>query len=185
MSENPYAAPKENPIDSRDASQYETLRTEHLRYEAIIKTIGLIYLLAGAGIIGTTVYFYFDSSWFVSSLALSTSIILGISLILVGHGIGRLKKWARAVAVNISIFGLLLLPVGTILGIAALYFFFSKEGQQIFSRFYQDAICATPHLSYRISTIASIIVALPVLAGVCYYTMKIISDWGSRDFTLP
>lgn len=71
----------------------------------------------------------------VDSVMLGTGIIiffLGICYIITGWGLWTLKSWARIVALILAAISLLSFPIGTIIGIVALWYLFKPEIKKAF-----------------------------------------------------
>lgn len=113
--------------------------------EAHVKVLGLLYILAGGfGGLASFVFFlfmdgpasaaaygpisgYMITGWMVLML------LLAIPSIAVGIGLMRFQRWARALATIIAILQLLNFPLGTALGIYALWILLSAEADPLFS----------------------------------------------------
>jgi hypothetical protein len=160
-------------------STSEQIRQEHIKHEAAVKSVGLLYFLMAAIFILSGV-----SMFAISSARAPGPIIMGAVfllcasalLIAVGVGLSRLKVWARIAAVVISGLGLLVcMPLslfgrgsgGTIIGGLihgyALYLLLSSKGKTVFSDGYKQIIQETPHIKYRTSIIVWILVGIVIL----------------------
>jgi len=113
--------------------------------EAHVKILGLLYILAGGfgGLAGMVFFLlvagpesaasygpvsgYMITGWMVLML------LLTIPSIVVGIGLMRFQRWARAIATIIAILQLLNFPIGTALGIYALWVLLSPEADPLFS----------------------------------------------------
>ena len=62
-------------------------------------------------------------------------LILALSLpaVIVGIGLFRLRPWARIGGIVLSIFHLIWVPVGTIIGVYSLWVLFSKDAERLFT----------------------------------------------------
>jgi hypothetical protein len=59
-------------------------------------------------------------------------VALSLPSVIVGIGLLRLRPWARIGGIVVSVFGLMMIPFGTIVGIYGLWVLFSKEGERLF-----------------------------------------------------
>lgn len=175
---NPFAGPSVEdvvapPSPTTDA---ERIRREHLTAETNIRSIGLLYIIGGAfGTLGAVA----AVAGFVASLfrddASDSDFALGILLLLflmypailwAGIALRRFRTWARWVAVVLSVFGLLGVPIGTIVAIGFLYVLLNKKATYVFTPEYQAVIAQTPHIKYKTSPIAWAVLGLIVLGLV-------------------
>ncbi len=167
---NPYAPPRANVNDVAQASsEAEEIREEHIKHEASIRSIGILYYLSG-GLMCVLALSLIAGS-FRTQLGLSaviTPIYLGLGalFILLGRGVRQLRPWARTTAIVLAAIGLLGFPVGTLLNAYILYLLLAKKGKRIFEDDYKDIIEATPHVKYRTSIIVWIFLGLLLLAIV-------------------
>jgi hypothetical protein len=53
--------------------------------------------------------------------------------IIIGIGLLRLRPWARIAGIVVSILGLIVFPVGTLLGVYGLWVLFSKDSERLFT----------------------------------------------------
>ena len=159
---NPYAAPTAPVEDVSANAQAEAIRKEHIRHEASIKAVGLLYYLGGIGV--TLVA--------AGGLIGAKDASIGVTLLLIGLGVGQffagwgvraLRRWGRIVGCILSAIGLIGFPIGTLINGYILYLFLSKKGRTIFAPEYQEVIAATPHVKYRTSIVVWILLALVVL----------------------
>ena len=150
------------------------IRNHFLKHEASVKSIGTLYL------IGATIGFCYWTAAAVSAvfeaiaspppeqlieaqLAIAFSVVLiGLSTFqgVVGLGLRRLTPWCRSAAVIFAVFGLVLIPIGTLISLAILYLLLSRKGAYIFSPSYAAVIAATPQIRYRTSIVVWIFLAL-------------------------
>ena len=145
----------------------EEIRKEHLKHEASIRSIGVLYYLGGAGLLLVGIFSVSLSgrgrggaetaaSIFIAALLL----ILGAGQIWVATGLRRLKKWARIPTGILSGLGLLGFPLGTLINGYILYLIFSQKGKTVFSEEYQAVIEQTPHIKYRTSIVVWVLLGL-------------------------
>lgn len=175
--ENPYAAPQTDPfLEGAEVSSAEAIRKEHIKHEASVKSIGLLYaigafflLLGGAGLF---VLFFLtaagqaggaepDGVSFVFTLILSCFYVgLGVLQGFMASGLRKLKPWARWAAVVFSVLGLIGFPIGTLISAYFLYLLLSEKGTMVFSPEYKDIIAQTPHIKYQTSRVLLVVLIL-------------------------
>jgi hypothetical protein len=148
----------------------EQMRKEHLKHEASVKSIGVLYYLGGIGLlfvgIGAVISGGARGGGAETIVVISIAALcalLGIGQLCVGAGLRRLKKWARIPTGILSGLGLLGFPLGTIINAYILYLVFSQKGAMVFSDEYRTAIEQTPHIKYRTSIIVWIFLGLLLL----------------------
>lgn len=155
----------------------EVIRKAHIKNEASIKSIGILYYLGAissilAGLMGIISVFSAGASG-VAELAMASAVfslllILGAVQLTVAIGLRKLRPWARFTCIILSVIGLIGFPVGTILGAYILYLLLNKKAGMIFSPAYKDIVAATPHVKYKTPVAVWIILGIIVLviAGV-------------------
>lgn len=144
----------------------EEIRREHLKHEASVKSVGILYYLGGAfftfmGI--STLLLGGSGSGGLPTLFSLLFLLLGVGQLWVGYGLRRLRKWARIPTGILSGLGLLGFPLGTIINAYILYLIFSRKGKMVFSDEYRAVIEQTPHIKYRTSIIVWIVLGLLLL----------------------
>ena len=140
----------------------EDIRKEHIKHEASVTSIGILYYLGGAAMTVMGIFGMFAGG----AEAILTSaflLALGIGQFWVGTGLRRLKKWARIPTGILSGIGLLAFPIGTLINAYILYLIFSQKGKMVFSDEYRAVIEQTPHIKYRTSIIVWIVLGLLLL----------------------
>lgn len=158
-------------VASNDA---EDIRNEHIKHEASIKSIGILYGLGAVAMLVMGVVFMFSLLGTASRAPSGQSepafllgfgaifVVLGGLQLAVAIGLRRLKPWARVVAGIFSGIGLMGFPLGTLINGYILYLLFSQKGKMVFSEEYQDVIAQTPHIKYRTSVLVWIFLGLVV-----------------------
>jgi len=166
---NPYAPPKARVEDIVQASsEAETIRREHIKHEASIRSIGVLYYLSSGVLLLAALGSVVGGS--ISGLSPELNVILGgvylvfgVLMIFVGRGIRTLRPWARGVSIGLSGLGLLGFPAGTLINGYILYLLLSKKGQRIFAPDYPDIVAATPEVKYRTSILVWVVLVLLVV----------------------
>ena len=69
-------------------------------------------------------------------------LLLGLPGIIAGYGLLKRQNWGRVLAVIISVFGLLNVPIGTIIGVYTLIVLLTGDADKAF-----DAVAAKPSLA--------------------------------------
>jgi hypothetical protein len=157
--DNPYEAPQSE-IHAPEGGEAELIRTAHISHEASVKSIGTLMILGG----------FLTGFGMVSVLAIGRIsseflVVLAISggLFGVGFSVRRLNPVGRILAGILCGLGLLAFPIGTIINGYFIYLLFSPKGTMVFSESYKEIIVATPHVRYRTSLAARIVIALLIL----------------------
>jgi hypothetical protein len=146
----------------------EDIRKEHIKHEASVKSIGILYYLGGAALTAVGLFGFAGAGMgnVVGAgelLIFIFFLLLGVGQLWVGFGLRRLRKWARIPTGILSGFGLLGFPLGTIINAYILYLVFSQKGKMVFSDEYRAVIEQTPHIKYRTSIIVWIVLGLLLL----------------------
>jgi len=70
----------------------------------------------------------------ITGMALVTFLLtLSLPVIITGIGLFRLRPWARVAGIVLSIFGMMMVPFGTIVGAYGLWVLFSKDTERLFA----------------------------------------------------
>ncbi len=148
-------------------SHSEEIRQEHIKHEASVKSIGVLYFL-GAGFLvlfAIAVFMPATARGAAASGAFLSVVFLALAAVQtwVGIGVRALKGWARIAAGILSGIGLLGFPLGTLINAYILYLLFSKKGTMVFSDEYKQVIQETPHIKYRTSIVVWICLGVLLL----------------------
>jgi hypothetical protein len=155
-------------------SDAEDVRNEHIKHEASVKSVGVLYLIGaafaifGGGMVAVAALMGGGQPGDGAALALTGGLGVGVLAIgglylAVGLALRRLKPWSRIVAGIFSGIGLLGFPVGTIINAYILYLLFSKKGGTVFSEHYKTIIAQTPHIKYRTSVVTWVVLGILLL----------------------
>ncbi len=149
------------------AGEAEELRKEHIKHEASVKSIGVLYYIGGGLFLlwGVTQILTFLNGKGRPDAVYACVVFLVLSALefTAGTGIRRLRPWSRIVVGIVSGLGLLAIPVGTIINGYILYLVFSKKGAMLFTPEYHAAIAKTPHIRYRTSPLIWVLLGIIVL----------------------
>jgi hypothetical protein len=171
---NPYAPPKAEVADVVPTLAGEAgIRQEHIKTEAAIRSIGVLYyLFGGLMLLGSVVLLArvgspaFADGFPIAGFVL-LFLVLGLAAIFVGRGIRNLRPWARIAVIMLAslgcIVGVAKLSLGILVQVYILYLLFSKKGRRIFASDYPDIVAATPEIKYRTSIVIWILLGLVVL----------------------
>ena len=149
-------------------TESERIRKEHIKHEASVKSIGILYFL-GAALLGLlSMVFIFVPPNSTQDRAVSIGVAVGFLAVAglqiwTGIGLRQLRPWARIVSGVLSGIGLLGFPLGTLINAYILYLLFSKKGTLVFSDGYKRVIEQTPQIKYKTSIIVWIFVGLLLL----------------------
>ncbi|GAA5122349.1 hypothetical protein JIN84_09860 [Luteolibacter yonseiensis] len=186
MSENPYTAPQTFDIPPSQDGEAELIRKEHLKTEASIKSIGILYYLGSIGILVIALSMLMasgsgetDNTGVVGAAELTGVALLGALAVfqfVTGMAVRKFKTWARIAVGILSGIGLLGFPVGTIINGYILYLIFSKKGQMVFSERYKEIIAATPHLRYKTPKVVWIVLGVIVAIVVVTIAASVLAN---------
>jgi hypothetical protein len=172
---NPYAPPKAAVEDVVAYSgEAEAIRREHIQREAAIRSIGILYYIAAAGLLVVSLAALAGSNAGLGGLGVTGRaplafmgiffVAFGAGLIFVGRALRQLRPWARIAAIVIAFLGLLNAPTGTLINIYILYLLFSEKGRRIFESDYPEIVAATPDVKAKTSIIVWVFLGLLVFA---------------------
>lgn len=163
-------------VDVNRSDDFAAIRQAHIKHEASIRSVGLLYYLFGAmaALGSVSMIFTFttvntnQSDGMLSFLWIILVIYLAIAgvLIVTARGLRKLKRWARIPTTILSALGLISFPIGTLINGYILYLIWSQKGKTIFTPEYQEVVEATPEIKYRTSVLAWIILILLVIGLV-------------------
>lgn len=163
-------------VDVNRSDDFAAIRQAHIKHEASIRSVGLLYYLFGAmaALGSVSMIFTFttvttnQSDGMFSFLWIILVIYLAIAVVLIvtARGLRKLKRWARIPTTILSALGLISFPIGTLINGYILYLIWSQKGKMIFTPEYQEVVEATPEIKYRTSTLAWIILILLVVGLV-------------------
>lgn len=167
---NPYAPPRAKVEDVvAPTGEAHAIRTEHIKREAEIRSIGSLYYIGGAGL--CLAAFGLMSSYGTpvrNPRAAFAPLLLVICLIgagasfFVGAALRKFRPWARIVGIVFAALGLLGFPLGTMINVYILYLLLSEKGRRIFQSDYADIVTATPDVKYKTSIVTWIAIGLLV-----------------------
>jgi len=149
-----------------DHGDPEQIRKQHIKHEASVRSIGILYYLGAAcmlfaGLFGAVAADR-DSArsgpWLIA-------VFFGFALVQIWLGIGirGLNSWARVPSGILSGLGLLAFPIGTLINAYILYLLFSKKGATVFSEEYKRVMQQTPHIKYRMSVVIWILLVILIV----------------------
>lgn len=144
------------------SSTDESIRNDHLRHEASLQSAGILYFLGGGLflVLALALFFAGGDGWMGGVFFL----LIAIGTIWTAVNLRKLKPSARVPVGLISGFGLLWIPIGTLIHGYILHLVFSKKGTFIMSEEYQGIRERTPHIKYRSSPL--VVILLVILLGM-------------------
>lgn len=165
---NQYAAPG-FVDDVRRSSERETIRREHLKHEASVRSIGTMYYAGSVLWSLFGVYFLLVAlrgSEFTAWPLAVVSLVFGLTSLVVAWGLRGLQRWAASAATVLSALSLPIVPFGTVIGAYVLIVLRSAKGRRIFRRDYASIVAATPHIAAGSSRVVWIVFAVAAVLGV-------------------
>jgi hypothetical protein len=158
--DNPYSPPTAKIDDKVGATGgMEQIRQKNIRHEVQLKSIGSLYGLAGillgiSSIAMLVTLFGSDSNMSAEQSPMFAGIlafygVLSAIMLAMAYGYRQLMPWVKIPGTVLSAFGMLGIPVGTLINGYILYLIWCKQGQTILADGYQDIIRATPHVKYK------------------------------------
>lgn len=178
--DNPYAAPVgempfENPFDGPDAA----LRRQLIDCEANLRSVAHLLILGGVllSVLIVLVAGLFPGLAADGRIAVILLLFLVLAPIQMATGVGLLHRrpWARSVAIVCSGLWLLVFPVGTILGVASLFYLMRPAATLVFDPRYQDVIGRTPEVEFRTSVFGWVLLMVIFAAGSGFVAWSAIS----------
>ena len=165
MESNPYEAPAAR-VDDPVVTGADAERTAHLRHEARLRSVGVLYWLGAAAVVVmigvslATAPTVQTEGWGIVGVLVGTAVLAAV----VGWGFWSLSPWVRWPGTALSALGLLAIPIGPIIHGYFLYLLWCAKGRRVLAPDYAQVRRQTPHLRYR-RTIGDW-VALVVIVGV-------------------
>lgn len=201
--QNPYAAPAP-PVEEIATGEgappdVEAIRHAHIKREASIRAIGLLYCM-GAGfyslnlVIGPAVLFVvlthsempapgpFEAIGIGAAYLFVVAVVTGAFLI--GYGLRRLLPAVLTPVRLVSILLIPFLPIGTLIGIYTLVVVFDKQGQYVFSPEYRQVIAATPHVQQQTHWLARLLLCFALAVATVLllaFVAAVIVLWGTAQ----
>ncbi|HTT37608.1 MAG TPA: hypothetical protein VMH32_08080 [Burkholderiales bacterium] len=163
---NPYAAPKAVVEDVSVSAnpEAEALRREHIKHEASIRSIGILYYIAAlvmaGGAAASALQLARNQPDLKAALSLVAAALLTIGFFVIGRALRALQPRVRIPTAILAGLGLLSFPIGTLINGYILYLLLSKKGRFNLSPEYAAIVEATPHIRYRASILVWAILAL-------------------------
>jgi hypothetical protein len=163
--ENPYLPPA-NPAPSTQSKgapdDAETIRRNHLNYEASVKCVGTLQALSGISAVLHGLHFAHTQD----SVIATYIIVAGALQISLGRALRRFDKSTRFIVIALAALGLFVFPLGTLAGAALLYLLLSPKGAFVFSEDYKRIIAETSHFPFKASVTVRISLAFLVLVVI-------------------
>ncbi len=164
---NPYVAPVTDPTPLPNlATEAERIRRAHIKHEISIRTIGVLFLL-GAAISGLMIFGLLVGPA-IAPLDAVVYAVTGVAGLVLGLGLRRLDPRVRIPSAVFCGFGLLWVPLGTLINAYFIYLLLCAKGRVVFSESYKHVIEQTPHVRHRTSLYLWIVffTLVAILVGV-------------------
>lgn len=164
---NPYAAPKAElvPVVAGDRDEALAIRRAHLRHEAGLRSLGSLWMFGGLVLLVGSVGLLFSAD--LPAAVPAVSLVLGVAFLVCALDVRRLSPRARVTGSILAAFSLINIPVGTLIGLYALYLFHSEKGRVVLDVDYARIRELTPDVKYRTSVLVWIALAV-LLAAVAF-----------------
>ena len=147
-------------------TQAEAIRRTHIKHEASIRSIGILYYIAafamGVSAVDIALGLATKQPDLRGALTLVISGLLTIGFFVIGRALRALQPRVRIPTAILAGLGLLSFPIGTVINVYILYLVLSKKGRFILSPDYAAIVEATPHVKYRTSILVWALLALLV-----------------------
>jgi hypothetical protein len=170
-----------NPANSQTLD--ESTRNEYLNHEASVKSIGILYYLGAAVLLGAAGMAGFAAfsgpqpdrvSQMIGAAAFLA--VFGLINFWIGRCMRTLNPVGRIGATIFAVIGLLGFPLGTLINGYILYLLHSEKGKMVFSDEYRAVVAATPNIKYKTSIVVWIfliliiaIIVIGVTAGLTHH----------------
>ena len=161
-------------VPTTQSNEWAGIRQEHIKHEASLRSVGLLYYLgggfmciAGVGmILATFIGAPAGEGFALLAGMMIVYLLFGGGFIFVGRGLRQLRPWVKIPVTIFSGLGLFSIPIGTLINGYILYLMYSKKGTVVFSLEYQDIRAATPEIQYKTSKLAWGVLIILVLGFV-------------------
>jgi len=170
--ENPYASPAADAgpasSDPEGLAELEPIRRQYLDHETSIRSIGVLYYVIAA-------MFAVSAAAGLSRMAIGdatgiTGLVFGGAWALIffvfGRGLRKLSPSVRIPVYFLSLAGLAIFPLGTLINGYVLYRIAGKKGRLVFSADYREVIRRMPHIPCRTSKAEVSVLLLLLLLGL-------------------
>lgn len=183
MSENPYEAPQ--PEDSASPPDHivgssEEIRSMHLKHEAAVRSIGLFYYVCGGIVMILPIAIIAEdiARGLTSNDWGAVAFLCGIALlpIAAATGLRRLMPWGRRTGIVLGAIGLLVFPLGTIVGAYIIYLLMRSKNTSIFSREYREIVAMTPQMKPKTSLFIWLLFAIVFILLTCIGVLSKLTD---------
>lgn len=161
--------------------EYEAIRHEHLKHEASLKSVSLLYFLGGAFMILGGFVSLMNVLMISDELGATATggmiggmtifLLLGILMIFLGKWFRSLNPKLKIPGSILAALGLLQFPIGTLINGYILYLIHSQKGKMVLSAEYKDVIEATPDIKYKTSKVVIVLGILVI--GVLVFAMVV------------
>ena len=139
-------------LQDPDLLQAEQTRRELLNHEVSVKSIGTLYYLSAALLLFAGIAILASAPVDAGFLAGGAAYVaLALPFILLARGLRRLSPRVRVPVTILSVIGLLVVPLGTLINGYILYLVHSAKGRRVMTPEYAAIIARTPHIRYRTS----------------------------------
>ncbi len=174
--QNPYAAPPVVADVHADAlSDDVRVRTEHIGCEQEVRSIGWLMTVGGVLVVAIIVPLGLTPPITPGPgpdlLTLSTIVLAMFAQVATGIGLLMLRRWALAPAIVDCVLWLLFVPIGTVIGLAALWILGQSRVAFVLTDEYRGVILMTPGIRRKTPRYAWAIFFVALLAMVVFVSL--------------
>ena len=183
---NPFEAPQTPltiPGSEHATSDDERVRNEHLKHEASLQGVGSLWILGGfftlLGGLGAIAAVFAGGDGAAIGVAIGIAgiyLALGGASLWTGWMLRKVNPKARIPATILAAFGLLGIPIGTLISAYILYLLHSQKGRLVLSDEYRAIIDRTPHIKYKMSWIVTAFALLLLFVLIAFVVVGIMAS---------
>jgi hypothetical protein len=163
---DPYGTPQaELAVQQGSTADDEALRRELINTEASIQAIGTLYYLVALAFLAMGIGIAQASLQDTDSVVIGAMVgAIGVLFAFLARGLRKLAPGFRLAVTLVSVIGLVVFPLGTLVGAYILYLLHNAKGRRVMTPEYVELIARTPHIKYRTSPV--VLVAFVILIAL-------------------
>ncbi|WP_193213233.1 hypothetical protein [Luteolibacter marinus] len=153
--------------DGSESADPLEVRREHLEHETAVRALGWLLCTGGILIFALTVIIGLEGVILHSSPGATFKLLIGFAgaslPYVTGVGLRRLESWALPSAILFLFVGMLLVPIGTLLGGYGIGVLCCPRGHRILSGEYREIVARTPGVKWRVGTTLKRVLVIALL----------------------